>query len=299
MALNPVQAAHATLLQRPFSSPIHQAGSIYDGEQGAYTKFHQAYQGGTGAGQAAYVFALHPNTNYAYSAAVTGGASTITPGLTFTSTASPGQATLLASAQKMRGIAAAIRLAMPSLSLTNMVGEFAVGVISADTFVATTTIDQLFTFAQGKGNVTRDLHEVRWYPGSFDSKYSSVTNSTLASTGSDLNDTNVVYVALRGIPASTAVLTESITITEWTPRPGSGMAVSSQTSSGSDHQHTIQTLHNAAPGWHHTAKNTAERLLEDGIHGAGKFAGAMGRKIGSAALSKFESYVGSLAAFGL
>jgi hypothetical protein len=277
-------------MQRPFTSAIPSgAGGFYGGEQGSFSRFHVDFTGGTAAAQTAYLYILHPNTNWAYSVATATSATGIVPAFTNAFGTSPGTISLAGIAQKQRGVAAAIRMAIPSLSLTTIVGEFCMGVISYDTATTATSIDQFFTLSQGRSNVTRDLHEARWYPNSFDSKYSTFSTASIAATGTDLNDTNVVFVAIRGLPASTPVSMQATTVTEWTSRPNSGLLVTSNSHSGSDHQGTVNVLNTATPGWHHTAKATGERLLEDTVG-----------KIGKAAEKWVPKMIeGGLAAFGL
>lgn len=292
LSLTPSQMSHAAILQRPFTSSVPSGtGGFYDGEQGTYNRFHVDVTAGTAVAQTAYCYALYPNNNFAVSFAQTSSATTgvnIPGAYLFSAAVSPGFNTLTSVAQKQRALAAAIRMSVPSLSITTVTGEFCVGVISTDTFNSITAIDQLFTFAQGRGNVTRDLHEVRWYPGSFDSKYSTVS-TTFSATGIDASDTNVVFVAVRGIPASTPVQIQATTITEWTPKPATGMLVSGASSTGTDHQQTVAVLAKHTPGWHHTAKATGERLLEDTVGQIGKAAEKWVPKM----------LQGGLAAFGL
>lgn len=268
-----LQLAHASLLQRPFTASIPaSAGGFYDGEQGTIARLHLDGSVGLSAAQTAFVWVLHPNTGYSASIAAALSSTAITVTTSYSGVISPGANTLLAVAQKQRALAAAIRFSIPSLSLTNVVGEFAVGVVSLDTALACTSIDQFFTLSQGRSNVTRDLHEVRWFPGSFDSKYSTVNSGGLANTGTDQNDTNAVFVAVRGLPVSTNAVIQPITVTEWTAKPNTGLMVTSATSAGTNHQETVAVLHAHSPGWHHTAKATAERLLEDTVGRVGKFA---------------------------
>jgi len=237
---------------------------------------------GTVAAQTCYLYGFHPNTNSYASVAAANSGTPITVA-TAVGPAVPGYTHLNGSAQKIRALASAIRFSIPSLSITTIVGEFCVGVMSLDSFTALTTVDQAFNLSQGRGNITRDLHEVRWYPGSFDSKYSTYGNIST----SDASDTNVLYFAVRGIPASTVIPVQTTSVVEWTAKPNSGLSVSGATSSGTDHQHTVNTLHSHTPGWHHTAKSTGERLLEDVIGHASKAVEKWAPKMIQGGLSAF------------
>jgi len=288
------QDQHAVVMQRPFVSPLP-AGTpgFYDGEQGTVGRFFSDFAPATSAGQTAYFQMFHPNTGFIAIGGAATSATAITP-VTFSVGANtPGNTFLSGSAQKVRSLAAAMRFAIPSLSVTTIVGEFAVGVASYDTVAAATTVDQLFTLAAARGQVSKDLHEVRWYPGSFDSKYATYTTVSVAATGSDLNDTNIVFLAVRGVPASTTFSCQITNIVEWTPKFGSGMAPTMQTSSGTDHQGTVAALHKADPGWHHTVKHTGERLLERAVSGAGVFVEKAAEKWAP------KLFAGGMAAFGL
>jgi len=293
MVVTSEQHAHMQVMQRPFTAQVPQNPCIYAGEQGTINRFLTDFTGGTGAGQTAYLLFFHPNTGYGGGIAAANSAAAIstTPGANASLT--PGFTTLASVAQKQRAVAAGIRFSTTALSLTTIVGEFAVGVVSLDTITTATTIDQLFVMAQGRANLTRDLHEARWYPNSFDAKYSSVNYGGISLTGSDTNDTNAVFVAIRGIPASTNISFQITNVAEWTPKVSSGMSVTATSSPGTDHQSTVQLLHQHTPGWHHTAKATAERLLEDTVKVVGKQA-EKGLRLAAGKI--FES---GMAAFGL
>jgi hypothetical protein len=283
-------------MQRPFVSNLPSNPCIYDGEQGTINRFLIDTTMNLGATNTAGLFIFHPNTGGAYSIATNSPNDPVGAiGLQTNVALTPGFNTLNSIANKIRSVAAAIRLSVPGLSMTTVVGEFCVGVCSLDTSLNFVNVNSAFQYSQARHNITRDLHEVRWYPGSYDSKYSTVVSGTTVVAGSqtDINDTNVMFFAVRGLPGSTVVGVNIVNVVEWTPRPQSGLTVSGASSSGTNHQHTVDTLHKHTPGWHHTAKQTAERLLEDTVREIGEKAGP---KLKLAAGKIFE---GSLAAFGL
>jgi len=265
------QNHHALLLQRPFVSPLPSGtAGFYDGEQGHIARYLVDYAPSTGVAQSCFGVMLHPNTGWAYTWVVANSTTAIAPAFAYSAVFSPGYTTLTSTAQKQRAFAAAIRFAIPGLSITTITGEFAVGVTSYDNAVAVTSSDQLFTLAAARGQVSKDQHEVRWYPGSFDSKYSTVTSTSFAATGADANDTNVLFLVVRGIPASTTMSFQATSILEWTPKPNTGMTPTMASSAGTDHQHTVNALHTADPGWHHTLKAAGERTLSRAVSaGAG------------------------------
>lgn len=266
--LSKKQVEHATLLQRPFVAPASGANlGYYSGEQGTINRFVVDFGLGTGAAQTALAIVLHPNTGYFYSTAVAASTTAITVTPAWNSTYSPGYTYLNTNASKQRALASAIKFAVPSLSVTTLTGEFAIGVVSYDTATSFTTIDQFFTHAASRANLSKDYHEVRWYPGAFDDKYSTVSASA---TGTDGSDTNVVFLVMRGLPASTPTSIQFTSVVEWTPKPGTGVAPSMTHSAGTNHQQTVEVLNSHTPGWHHTAKATAERLLDSTVHTLGK-----------------------------
>lgn len=293
--LTPAQYGHATLLQRPFVANLPANPCIYAGEQGTINRFIVDTSVSLAATHTTALFIFHPNTGLQFSGSLAD-PSTSFAGFTMQTSVSgtPGFTTLTSVAQKVRSVAAAIRVTLPNLSLTTVVGEFAMGVCSLDTALGFTNVNSMFQIAQARANVSRDLHELRWYPGEFDSKYATMTfGAGLAASGTDINETNAMFVAIRGIPVSSLVGFQVTNVVEWTPKPASGLSVSGKSSAGSNHQHTVDTLHSHTPGWHHTAKQTAERLLEDTVRNIGNKAGPV---LERAATKIFE---GSLAAFGL
>jgi len=281
---------HAAVLQRPFVAPPPLG--IYDGEIGTINRFIADGTVTLNATQTCGGMLYHPNTGLVTSLVAVTSSTAITPTLATSIVFTPGYGTLSTICQKRRSLASGIRFSIPSLSLTTVVGEFCMGVVSYDTAIGFTSIDNIFTLSQGRANVTRDLHEARWYPGSFDSKYSTFSG-TIAGTGADTNDTNVVFVAFRGVPVNTVCSIQIVDVVEWTPKANTGLSVSGSTTSGISHQDTVALLHKHSPGWHHTAKQTAERLLEDTVHQVGDLAG---KGLKKAATKIFE---GGLAAFGL
>lgn len=295
--LGHVEASHAALMQRPFVASIPE-GCVYDGEQGTINRCLLDSTIALGAGATAGVIVFHPNSGAGHAQGVIDGNTAYTSLLTAMTTsasATPGWTLLSSTASKVRSVASSIRFSIPSVSMTTVVGEFCVGVCSLDTIYSSTNVNSLFLISQARANITRDLHEVRWYPGAFDSRYanSPAASATPVTLGSDVNDTNVVFIGFRGVPGLTTIAYNTCNIVEWTPRATAGLSVTTKTSAGSNHQHTVATLHEAAPGWHHTAKQTAERLLEDVVHHGEKLA-QKGLRLASGKI--FE---GAMTAFGL
>lgn len=294
--LTQAQAGHAALLQRPFVANLPSNPCIYAGEQGTINRFIVDTSQSLAATDTSSIFIFHPNTGSTASF-VLANPSTSFAGFSMQTTVglTPGFNTLISVAQKVRSVASAIRMTVPNLSLTTVVGEFAFGVCSLDTALGFTNVNSAFQVSQARANITRDLHELRWYPGEFDSKYATMIAgaTVISASGTDANDTNVMFVAIRGVPVSSTIGFQVTNVVEWTPKPASGLSVSGASSAGSMHQHTVDVLHTHTPGWHHTAKQTAERLLEDTVKNIGSKAGPA---LERAATRIFE---GSLAAFGL
>jgi hypothetical protein len=234
---------------------------IYDGEQGIINRFTGDFSiaGGATLTCAGYIF--HPNTGYAQSFAQTGSAVATTPNLQSDFNLTPGYNFLNTTSRKVRGIAASIRFSLPSLTFSTISGEVAVGVISTDVLTSGNfTGDNLFQYAAARAPVARGVQELRWYPGAFDNRYSTwQPNGTLISqTGSDLNDTNLMYVVYRGIPVNTSVSLKVDWVCEWVPRTNSGFTPTYQTSSGVPHIKTVEAMHKHKPGWFHNLTGEVE-----------------------------------------
>jgi hypothetical protein len=247
------------------------------------------------AAQTAAFLIFHPNTGFFQGQGLTNSSTSITAALAAASPNTPGFTFLTANARKIRGVASGSKFGVPSLSLTTITGEVAVGVCSADMFAAGNlfTIDQLFTYSGARGPIKKTTMDVNWYPGTFDSKYSTFQSASLTGGGTDLSDTNVMFFAIRGLPVSTVVSTKLDWVCEWVPTINTGLLPSFTSSSGSDHQASVSFMHKTSPGWWHTIKSDVEAASHEVLSKA--------LEVGkSRALKKIESYAvraGELAMF--
>jgi hypothetical protein len=240
---------------------------VYDGEQGIVNRFTSDVTSTPAVGDTCVGILFHPNTGYNQVFTAANSATTVTSALVASANVTPGFSHLNGSARKQRGISASIRFSNPTVNFSNISGEVAVGVISADLITvgsATFTGDLLFQYAAARAPLSRGVLEVKWYPGAFDNRYSTWSTSSFAATGSDASDTNIVYVVLRGIPASVAAgYTSTINykldwVCEWVPRFGSGFTPTYNTKSGIDHMKTVEHLHAHKPGWFHNLTGEVE-----------------------------------------
>lgn len=289
-----VHVHHANTLMNPSAGSLDKLGGVYAGEQGQITRLSLDYTISGGAANTCAYYIFHPNTGLISGAQVAAGSTSITPSFGVGAGTSPGYTFLNATARKVRGVAAGMKFTLPSLSFTTMVGEVAVGVISSDTImnVSAFTVDQLFLHSGARGPINKVTQDVAWYPGSFDERYATYSG-TIAGTGTDLSDTNVLYFAIRGLPVNTNVQVKVDWVCEWVALAGSGVAPSYSTSAGSDHQHTVEFLHKNHPGFWHSIKSEAEAIGKKVLHDGAR---TVGRKAERWVPSMLES---GFAAFGI
>lgn len=283
-----VHVDHCAVLHNPSNASLLGLAGVYDGEQGHITRFSVDLTVTLGATQTAAYLIFHPNTGFVQAAGTTAGGTSITSALAIGPAATPGYNFLNANARKIRGVASGCKFGIPSLSLTTIVGEVAVGVCSADVFAAgnTFSVDQLFTYAGARGPLKKTTMDINWYPGTFDSKYSTFQTASLTGGGADLSDTNVLFYAIRGLPVSTAITNKLDWVCEWVPAINTGLLPSFTASAGSDHQASVAHLHKAHPGWWHTIKSDVGAASHEIISKA--------LQVGkSRALQKIESYATS------
>jgi hypothetical protein len=276
---------HCAVMHNPSNASLVGLAGVYDGEQGHITRFTSDISLTLGATQTAGVLFYHPNTGFGQTIGAVASSTALTSAPFFGTGITPGATFLAANARKIRGVASGCKFGIPSLSLTTIVGEVAVGVCSADLFAAgnSFSVDQLFTYAGARGPIKKTTMDINWYPGSFDSKYATFQSSAIASGGSDLSDTNVYFWAIRGLPVNTVITNKLDWVCEWVPAINTGLSPSFATSSGSDHQESVAHLHKVKPGWWHTIKSDVEAASQEIISKA--LSVGKGR-----ALQKIETY---------
>jgi hypothetical protein len=291
-ALNPVASKHrelAHLLADPCGAPT--STGIYPGEKGMVERFI-GENFIVGPSNTCGFLAFHPNTGwFFFSNNLTGSAaSAATFGSNLGGSPAPGNAFLSTNAQKVRGLGACIQAVCSTLSITNITGEICMGVVSADTLAlnGTITVDTLFTVLQARSALTRDIKEVKWFPATFDNRYSTyVSGSTFANwqtTGTDYSDTNIIVVAVRNVPAGTVINLRLTWVCEWTPKPLLGLTPNPNSSAGVNHLSVVSAMEKAQPSWWHNLGNTAMNVFST-------FANQAMHAVGNAAGNKLNRYL--------
>lgn len=241
---------------------------LYSGEIGIVERFIQENTMVSSGNTAAYQI-YHPNTGWIQFSNVA--TSAVASASTFTNATAPGTTFLTTNAQKVRGLAACMQVVCSSLSITAITGEVAVGVLSCDTLKknGTISVDTLFSLLQGRAALTRDIKEVKWFPGLRDNSYSTytagATEAIWDTSGSDFSDTNVLVVAIRNVPLGTVVNVRITGVLEWTPKPVLGLVPKTGGAAGGNHMAASQALHQTNPSWWNNL-----------AHSAGTMAAAMG-----------------------
>lgn len=275
-------AAYARMLDDPCNAEMHTG--VYPGEIGAVQRAVADFSTAGGAGNTCGFLMYYPAINGADQGTAPAGSTIISHGWTVSSPYSPGHSLFQNVAAKSRCLGACLQLSPASLSLTNIVGEVAVGCVSADMVAqgpATVTVDQLFNTLSLKSILQRKPVEVKFAPGCFDNKYTSY--GTLATA--DLSDTNMLVIAWRGIPAGTQFSARITALLEYTAKSTSSIAASaSATSGGINHLAVTTALHKHKPSWFH---NLYSHISED----AGLAARYVARTALAAGANKASQYL--------
>lgn len=192
--------------------------------------------------------------------------------------AAPGYGYLTSNADKCRAVAACIQVNASGLSITNLVGECSVGVVSMDTTFGTWSVNDVFTMLGAKANITREAMEVKWYPGTLDDRYNMIGNLTTV----DTSDSNVVAFAWRGYPSNVYLSVRLTAVLEWTPKLGVGIPASNQVREVVPHNQLIAQLQNAKPNWFHNLGSTVTAY-------AGQYAGQLLGTFGKSAVRSLSA----------
>nr|UJQ92850.1 MAG: hypothetical protein [Narnaviridae sp.] len=243
-------ASYAQLLVDPCSGPINKG--VYPGPQGVVQRFTSDFTMNGAAGLTCGVFAYFPKLNGYISNSLTSSGTAFTPSWTVAPNASPGHAFLIGVASRSRPHAACITAIPSALSVTNIQGEWAYGVVTSAELLsngAATTIDAIFNILNTRSIIQRATLEVKWSPGLRDNQFA--TYGTLVDT--DVSDDNVVVLAYRGVPAATTLGFRLTSVLEWTPKIGIGLSSDGAASAvGINHVAVAATLHKHKPNWFHS-----------------------------------------------
>lgn len=220
----------------------------YGGEKGFIQRVVSDSQVNTAAGQTAGVIILHPQTGLGFATSqVAGGTTFVCQQANFTlANITPGLGFLAGVAEKTRSYAACISVFPASVSLTNMTGEYAMGVCSLDTvFSNTQTVDNIFTLLTLRGSVEKHQMDIKWFPGAMDDRY----HQWNVQTNIDASDTNVVIYAYRSFPAALPLSVRTTNNVEWTARTAGGLAITDQTRPALKTSNVVATMHRKNPKW--------------------------------------------------
>lgn len=167
----------------------------------------------------------------------------------------PGYSFVTANGAKCRALAACVQLFASGASFSNLTGEWAIGVLSADTIIQgqSVSVDNLFQLSNQRGTLSKEPVEAKWQPGVLDHTYNTVSEGMGA-------DNNLVFIAYRGAPAGVQLSYRYTAVLEWTPKAGVGIPSTAAIAPGVNHVAEVSALSRAAPGWWH---KTTEAIMAD------------------------------------
>jgi len=220
--------------------------SPYGGERGIVERFVSDITFGT-ATHTCGVAVLQPCTN-AFGGFTQTASNVTTLGTSGTAVA---DGFFAANVQKARPIAACIELIPSSLSITNITGELAMGVLDSLAVGGgvNTTVDATFVLLNDREVLQKRDYEVKWYPGAADNLYNARSNNGGLLTAAEPSSQNEVLIAWRGVPPGTVLSFRLTIVYEWTPFRGLGLAATTAPGMTQDWQNQSAALHIQNPGW--------------------------------------------------
>lgn len=281
--------AYARLLKDPCNASTA-LEAYYPGEKGFVQRFIADIVTNTTAGHTSGVILFHPNSDglVTVSAAASSGTFVLNAG-SYTLSASPGQAFLTGAANKTRSLAACVQCFPSAVSVTNMTGEYAMGVISMSSSFGTLSTDNFFNILSNRGNMTKEKAECKWYPGALDDRYSQWNVISAV----DTSDTNVIAIAYRGYPAGAALSIRLTNVLEWTPNTSAGLTATNQVSTGVNHNNVVAAMQKQNPHWYHNLTHEASNLVGGLAHDAGRVVRYGARRALSYGVANLERSLGS------
>lgn len=282
-------AAYAQLLRDPCNANTALA-AYYPGEKGFVQRFISDISINTTAGHTSGLILFHPNSNglFTVTAASSASASPINLG-SYILGLSPGQGFLSGAASKTRALAACTQCFPSAVSVTNMTGEYAMGIISMSNTFGTVSVDNFFNILSNRGNMTKEKAECKWFPGAMDDRYVPWNTNT----NIDTSDTNVIAVAYRGYPAGAALSVRLTNVIEWTPNTSVGLSATNQVSAGVNHNNVVAAMQRQNPHWYHNLSHEASNLIGGLAHDAGKVVRYGARRALSYGVASLERSLGS------
>jgi len=281
--------AYAQLLRDPCNASTS-LEAYYPGEKGFVQRFIADIVTNTTAGHTSGVILFHPNSDglATLSAAASSGTFVLNAG-SYTLSSSPGQAFLTGAANKTRSLAACVQCFPSAVSVTNMTGEYAMGVVSMSSTFGTLSTDNFFNILSNRGNMTKEKAECKWYPGALDDRYSQWNVISAV----DSSDTNVIAIAYRGYPAGAALSIRFTNVVEWTPNTSAGLTATNQVSTGVNHNNVVAALQKHDPHWYHNLSREASNFASGFAQDASKVARYGARRVFSYGLATLERSLGS------
>jgi hypothetical protein len=241
------EASYAELLANPCDAMPQ---SFYPGETGIVNRFVQDFVINNVAGHTCGIIVYNPGGNQVQTASGPTSSVAITP----TTNPGPGGTFLGVNATKSRALAACTTIIPSAVSMTNITGEIAVGIISADTVINVPTIvNNVFTLCQKRAVLAKTQYDIKWSPGALDHTYNTL-QSTGPSSDQNFSDANAIVVAYRGFPAGTELSVRLTGVIEWTPDSayqGAGLSTSSTSNFPVDVGKVTSILSAKQPNWWH------------------------------------------------
>lgn len=247
------------MLADPCNAPPR---SFYGGEQGIVQRFVQDITLNAVPGYTSGYLVFSPGANvYVYGGSA--GSHTAVAPFAFVG---PANSWLAVAASKMRAVGGCITTLPSAVSMTNMTGEIAMGIVTYNQLSTTGSYstDSVFQLTNHRAVLAKRQYETKWYPGMLDSSYAGVYDSGgFLGTANlvDPADNNAILVAWRGYPAGAAISFRLTNIVEWTPRSGLGLSVSSAPTIPHNVQAQAAILHEKKPSWWHTAFEGIDHAL--------------------------------------
>lgn len=267
---DPRAARYAKLLGDPCNGPVQP--QLFPGEVGLVGRFAQDVTVNASAGCVAGFVIYHPGTNMLALTQQTASTNALSIAYGYAAGTTPGYATYSAIVAKSRPYAACLSAIAPGLSATNVAGEWCGGNCSLNTLASgvSVTVDDLFTLSTVRDAIDRKAVETRWKPANNDVMYAAPGTFT----GFDDSDSNVVYIAYRGIPAATAVSVRVTLVSEWTPKVKMGMAVTASSTANAtiNPSAVAAAMDQANPSWWHTFTRNVGSDLQVAARYAGRVA---------------------------
>lgn len=273
------EAAFAELLANPCDAIPR---SFYPGETGIVNRFVQDFTINGIATHTSGIIVYNPGGGQVQTSSGPSSNVAQTP----TSNPGPGGNFIGSTANKIRALAGCVTIIPSAVSMTNMTGEIAVGIVSADSIVNIATVpNAAFSLCQKRAVLSKTQYDIKWFPGALDHTYNTVSN-TGTSLDQNFSDSNSILVVYRGYPPGVELSVRVTGVLEWTPRTAytsSGLTSSSASNMPVDVGKVVGTMAHVAPNWWH---NLGTELARD----AGMAAKYVGRQLLGVGATNFLSY---------